>query len=219
MFIAVFSLLFIIVGLFIVLSGNDSDTTSDPNQQEPAPVDLSSIVLPYDTSPMIGDANAPVKLIKFGDFKCPSCAKFSLTHYEQIKSDYIDTGKVAMYFMNLQFLKDDSKVAGRYGDGIYRQNNEAFWDYYKSVYEIAQVKQLNEEVLSSIIDYEHYGINLDEVKAFAASAEAQAKLDSDLAIADAYGIKSVPSFIINGSLVEGPSYELLIQKIEAELKK
>lgn len=48
--------------------------------------------------PVLGDENAPVTIVEFSDLECPFCEQFFSGAYPQIKKDYIDTGKVKMYF-------------------------------------------------------------------------------------------------------------------------
>lgn len=62
--------------------------------------------------PVLGDPNAPVTLIEFGDFKCPVCKRFEETVFPLLKKEYIDTGKVKMAFLNMQFIGPDSVTAG-----------------------------------------------------------------------------------------------------------
>lgn len=45
---------------------------------------------------VIGQANAPVSLLEYFSVTCPHCKEFHETVYEQLKHNYIDTGKVKM---------------------------------------------------------------------------------------------------------------------------
>ena len=47
---------------------------------------------------ILGDANAPVTLIEYASATCPHCAEFHLTLLPQIKSEYIDNGKIKFVF-------------------------------------------------------------------------------------------------------------------------
>lgn len=43
---------------------------------------------------VLGNANAPVAIIEFGDFQCPFCTKVFLETEPKIREEYINTGKV-----------------------------------------------------------------------------------------------------------------------------
>lgn len=45
----------------------------------------------------LGRADAPLTMVEFTDLQCPFCRQFHMTSFEQIKRDYIDTGKVRFY--------------------------------------------------------------------------------------------------------------------------
>ena len=47
---------------------------------------------------VLGKVDAPVVLIEFASATCPHCAEFHKTLLPQIKSEYIDTGKVKFIF-------------------------------------------------------------------------------------------------------------------------
>ena len=51
-----------------------------------APSTLPDIVL--------GDANAPVTVIEYASFTCPHCAAFHDESFDDLKAEYVDTGKV-----------------------------------------------------------------------------------------------------------------------------
>lgn len=48
--------------------------------------------------PALGDKNAKVTIVEFSDFECPFCRRFFTDTLPQIKKDYIDSGRVVMYY-------------------------------------------------------------------------------------------------------------------------
>jgi protein-disulfide isomerase len=57
-----------------------------------------------------GDPKAPVTLIEYAAVTCPHCAEFFMHHFPEIKSKYIDTGKV--HFIFREFPLNALDVAG-----------------------------------------------------------------------------------------------------------
>jgi protein-disulfide isomerase len=51
----------------------------------------------------LGDPNAPVKIVEYASFTCPHCAHFHETVYGQLKTNYIDTGKVHFTLREVYF--------------------------------------------------------------------------------------------------------------------
>lgn len=47
---------------------------------------------------VMGNPNAPVKLIEYASFSCPHCQHFALTGVDKLKAKYISTGKISWEF-------------------------------------------------------------------------------------------------------------------------
>ena len=176
----------------------------------------------YKGQPFLGKENAPVKIMEFGDFKCPVCKQFHDTIMPQLKKDYIDTGKVSFYFTNTQVIGPDSLTAGEVGEAVFKQNPQAFWKYYDAVYK----NQGNENVqwatptfLVNLIKK-----NVPEVDANKVEQDLQKKTYEKQTLADndkfnATGIGGVPTIMVNGKYIEnGLSYADIKAAIEKELK-
>lgn len=73
--------------------------------------------------PMLGSQDANVTVVAFEDFKCPYCAQFTAGPYQQLKTEYIQTGKVKFYFVNNPLpLGQDSYTAAAAGECVLEQD-------------------------------------------------------------------------------------------------
>jgi protein-disulfide isomerase len=172
----------------------------------------------YEKQPMLGNPDAPVKVIEFGDFKCPACKQWEETIFPQFKQDFIDTGKVSFYFMNYAFIDRDSYLAASAGEAIAKQSNEAFWEYYAKLYENqgdesriwATRKFVKQFVRDNVagIDYERFVQDLD-------NDTYMFDVKEDFKIGGFYGVNGTPQFMINGKLFRFNSYEEMSAAIEA----
>lgn len=63
-----------------------------------ADVDLSLV-----REMVMGDENAPVTIVEYSSFTCPHCKNFHLGALRDLKSNYIDTGKVKFVFREVYF--------------------------------------------------------------------------------------------------------------------
>jgi len=176
----------------------------------------------YDNQPMIGKKDAPVKVVEFGDYKCPACKMWKGSVYPILDAEYIKTGKIQFYFINYQFLGPDSILAGIAGEAIYKQSEEAFWKYYTLIYEKQGPESeiwANQNFLLNLvkkelpeIDYKQFEKDLKEKKYLNDVLQ-------DREIAAKYGVNSTPSIFVNGKKVESIDYPGLKQIIDGELKK
>lgn len=67
-------------------------------QEAAEDVDTSSIV-----EMAQGADDAPVTIIEYASFTCPHCATFHQNQYKQLKSEYVDTGKVKFIYREVYF--------------------------------------------------------------------------------------------------------------------
>ncbi len=85
--------------------------------------------------PFIGKADAPMVIPFWSDFQCPYCKQFELNTLPQIITDYVDTGKVKIVFMDLAFLGQDSVVASEYGQALWKLYPEQYFAWRTAMYE------------------------------------------------------------------------------------
>ncbi|MEX0310086.1 MAG: DsbA family protein [Tateyamaria sp.] len=67
-------------------------------QEASGDIDTSSVV-----EMQLGNPDAPVTVIEYASYTCPHCASFHEGAYKQLKSDYIDTGKINFIYREVYF--------------------------------------------------------------------------------------------------------------------
>src|SRR5262249_6631033 len=50
---------------------------------------------------MLGSKDAPLTIVEYTDYQCPFCQRFHLASFPEIKTNYIDTGKVRFFSKDL----------------------------------------------------------------------------------------------------------------------
>lgn len=210
-------ILFVGFGVYAIFtSGNTDGGQSNVKEVE------NTVTIDYNKQPAIGSPDAPVKLIEFGDFKCPSCKVFYDTIYPQLKKEYIDTGKVQLYFVNLQFLAEDSITAGIAGESVFKQNPQAFWKFYEAIY--ANQGDQSEiwatpEFLTDLVKKHVPEVDAEQVAKDIQNRTYENEVNEDRNLAQQFEIRSVPSIVINGKKVLNQfTYEDIKNVIEEELK-
>ncbi|MDN4106690.1 DsbA family protein [Paenibacillus polymyxa] len=175
----------------------------------------------YKEQPHIGNSNAKVKVIEFGDFKCPACKKWTSENFNKFKREFIDTGKVEFYFMNYAFIDRDSYLAGAAGESIYHQNNEKFWEFYELLYKNQGKETEIWATPTFLIQLVKDNIKGIDQKQFELEVKNHTYLHSvkeDYKIGGFYGVNGTPTFIVNGKILRSSSYEDIKASIQKELK-
>lgn len=83
-------------------------------------------------SPILGDPNAPVTLIEFGDYQCHFCNVHFHNTEHRLLEKFIKTGKVKMIFKDFTIIGPDSVDAAH---GTHCANDQGkFWEYHDILY-------------------------------------------------------------------------------------
>jgi len=83
-------------------------------------------------SPILGDPNAPITLIEFGDYQCHFCNVHFHNTEHKLLENFIKTGKVKMIFKDFTIIGPDSVIAAH---GTHCANDQGkFWEYHDILY-------------------------------------------------------------------------------------
>ena len=83
-------------------------------------------------SPILGDPDAPITLVEFGDYQCHYCNVFFQSIEKDILKNYVDTGKVKIIFKDYNIIGEDSVKASQ---GAHCANDQGlFWEYHDILY-------------------------------------------------------------------------------------
>ncbi|MGK9250150.1 DsbA family protein [Paenibacillus humicus] len=200
------SLAIVAVAVFIVLGINNQSKAYD---------------FDYADLPRLGSADAPVKIVEFGDYKCPSCKTFAETYKPQLQKDLIDTGKAALYFANYAFIGKDSSTAAEAAEAVRTQKPDAFWTYYDALYanqEDENTAWATPEKLVQIAKDAKLDIDYDKMLAEIQSGVYADRVKEHNSLAAKSGVQGTPTLFLNGKLVSFKDYNDLKGQIEAASK-
>ena len=83
-------------------------------------------------SPVLGDANAPITLVEFGDYQCFFCNKFFHETETDIIKNYVETGKVKIIFKDFTIIGPDSITAAQ---ATHCANDQGkYWEFHDELY-------------------------------------------------------------------------------------
>lgn len=97
------------------------------------------------------DENGKIKIIEYGDFKCPYCKKVETNVMPKLKKEYIDKDKVDYQFVNMAFLGDDSIIGSRAGHAVKQVAPDQYLTFQKLMFE-QQPDSEKEWINKSLVD-------------------------------------------------------------------
>jgi len=197
------------------LSGTEK-VVGDNEAQQQSPTQQSIIEVSIDDDSILGDPNAPVTIIEFSDYECPFCSRFYVNTLPQLKSEYIDTGKVKLIYRDfpLSFHQNAQKAAEATETARELGGDEAFWKMHDKIFENQQ--SISEQ---DLIKYAgEIGLNEDKFKEILNSGKYGDEVQKDFQDGQKAGVQGTPTFFINGKpLVGAQPFEAFKQVIEGEL--
>ncbi len=170
-----------------------------------------------------GDEDAPITLIEFGDYMCPTCMQWDKLVFPQLQEEYIETGKVKYVYINAWFQGEPSILLSLASESVYEQDPENFWDFHHAIFDAQaalghQSNWVSPELLLSLAEETVPGIDLAKLEEDIRNQTAFDKLRTDMAIVEKYGVRATPTVMINGIVLDNASYDSIKSTIERELE-
>lgn len=114
----------------------NSETTpvlaETPQKQTEITKIQSLSVFTDNASPILGNPNAPITMVEFGDYQCTFCSKFFHETENSIITNYVKTGKIKMLFKDYIILGQDSMNAANAAHCA--NDQKLFWEYHSMLY-------------------------------------------------------------------------------------
>lgn len=188
----------IVVSSYMPSSKNNAQTRNDTIASESfdiRPLDNLAIKKISESDHLIGNNNAPVKIIEYSDLECPFCKKF----HPEIKH-VVDTyaGQVAWIYRHLPIkqLHSQAHVEAESSECAYELGgNDIFWHYIDTVYEITPSNDgLDLALLPALA--QSLGIDTQKFSECVSSGRKKAIVESSVQDAISAGARGTPFTVI-----------------------
>jgi len=151
-----------------------------------------------------GAEDAPVTVYEMSDFQCPYCRRHALETFPELDREYVATGKVCWVFINFPIpqLHPNATAAAEFAMCAARLDQ--FWPIHDLLFR-------NQESWERLADPAPFLLTLADSAHIARSTilpcltnhETRELVQSDAEGAARIGVRSTPSFIIEGGLLRG----------------
>jgi protein-disulfide isomerase len=186
----------------------------------PAYAQQRGVFIGVDNDPVLGNPDAKVLIIEFGDYQCPSCRMFWHDVEPRLKKDYIDTGKAKLVFRDFPIVQihPEALLASMAVECAGEQNK--YWEYHDKVFR-EQYNKGDDLVRFKAADLKKWAkdTRLDQAKFDQCldSEKYKGEILKDKADGDAVSVQGTPTFFINGRVIGGaqpyPAFKTLIDDL------
>lgn len=159
-----------------------------------------------------GPTDAPVKVVEFGDFGCPSCRAWHNSGIkDQLQAEFGD--QIRFTFRHLPVITPQSPKAAEAAQCAAEQ--DAFWQYHDYLYEQVAPGRLGPAELKQYaadigLDGQAFNSCLD-------SGRHEAYVREDMQAGFDLGARGTPSFFVNGQPANLFSYKSAVAAIQQHL--
>jgi len=201
-------------------------------RQQPPPAAARPAQAPVDEKVSIGFASgghsigrpdAPLVMVEYTDYQCPFCRQFHVSAFEEIKRNYVDTGRVR--YVSRDFPLDFHENARRAAVAARCAGEQGrFWELRHVM--IVNANQLQAD---KILGYaQDLKLAMEPFQTCLASERHRAAVDRDLAEGRSAGVSGTPTFLVgrlNGGRLEGvrlvgaQPYQAFASKLDEVLKQ
>lgn len=159
---------------------------------------------------VLGNPDAEVTVIEYASFTCPHCAGFHAGSFKDLKKDFIDTNKIKFIYREVFFDRQGlwAAIVARCGEGA----ENRYFGIAEMIYENQNTWARQDDPSDIVASLRRFGktagltdTQLDQC--FTDADSAQKLYARYLQQAEADGVRSTPSFIIDGTLYSNMAYD------------
>ena len=156
---------------------------------------LTTSKLIDDGSPMLGDSNAPITILEWGDYQCTFCYKFHQNTLDIINEDFIKTGKVKLVFKDFPLNGPDSVLAAE--ASYCAEDQGKYWQYHDEIYKNWKGERTGWITRDSLDTFATtVGLNLDEFNSCLDNGKYKSRVSMLHEFGKEIGIDATPSFLV-----------------------
>lgn len=160
--------------------------------------------------PSQGPADAPITLVEFSDFQCPFCAR-AVPVIKALQERYPTQLRVVYKHLPLESIHPRARAAAE--ASVCAEEQGKFWPFHDRLFENRTFSDAD-----LLEDAKAVGLDLAKFDACLKSDSHRARIEANMAEANAVGIQGTPAFVLNGLLVRGlQPPEAFAQMIDREL--
>lgn len=174
------------------------DTAVAPAVGAPAE-DTSPRDVLLDDDAVLGDPDAPVTLIEFSDYECPFCKQHFTNTYAQLKTEYIDTGKVKMIFRDFPLSFHDplaTKQAIAANCAREQGDDATYYEFHDAVFTKTSSNGSGMTVDDLYAIAADMGLDAASFKECVDTDKYKDEVTKDIADGTASGASATPSFFV-----------------------
>jgi protein-disulfide isomerase len=167
--------------------------------------------IPTDNAYALGPADAPITIVEYSDYQCPFCRRWHDEVYGPLLAAY--PGKIRLVYRHFPLTSIHPDAMSAAEAAMCAGEQDAYWQFHDKLFSSESLGN------TTYIQYaQDLGLNMNTFESCINDRKYQQAVDEDLNFAIDLGIRSTPTFFINGLAVVGAQpLDVFKQVIDKEL--
>ena len=180
-------------GLIVIAAGLAACATPDVETVSPVGATAAPAArAPAEPDPRsLGKGTAPVALVEYSDYQCPYCQQFHAAVLPRLKRDYIDTGKLILFFRDLPLPMHPQALPAAVAARCAAQQGK-FWPMNEALF--AQQSALAPALYPRLA--EALGLDGARFRQCRDDPETAQRVRRDVRDVDGYELSATPTFLL-----------------------
>jgi len=176
-------------------------------------------------SPILGNIDAPLTLVEFGDYQCSFCKKHFVQTHDLIMKNYVATGNVKILFKDMIVTPGEDSIHAAHAAHCAKDQG-MFWKYHYILYnnwEGENTGWITDDSLNKFAS--NVGLNMNEFSKCMSDNKWMNLIKASAEDANTMSVTGTPSFFLIGPENEilkihgAQPYEVFKRTIDSALKK
>jgi protein-disulfide isomerase len=173
-------------------------TTPGPATPAAAPARFERVTIADEPAWALGRPDAPVTLVEFTDLECPFCRRFHVSTFEELRNQYIDTGKVRFVSRDLPLEIHKHALLAAHAARCAGEQGK-FWELRHTM--LVNGRSLGPETIRAQAG--DLGLDVAALESCIDSRRHEPAIQKDMSAAQAAGLTGTPSFVLGKTTVNG----------------
>jgi protein-disulfide isomerase len=167
--------------------------------------------IPSEGYPSIGPNDAPITIVEFSDYQCPYCQRWHEQVYEPLLAAY--PGKIRFVYRHFPLSTIHPEAFDAAQAAMCAGEQGSYWTYHEMLF---SGRSLGSSIYTQ---YAHdLSLNIERFNDCMAAGSYRAKIEADTDFAVNLGVRSTPTFFVNGLAIVGAQpLDVFKQVIDKEL--
>ena len=176
-------------------------------------------------SPTLGNIDAPLTLVEFGDYQCSFCKKHFVQTHDLIMKNYVATGNVKILFKDLIMTSGEGSIKAAHATHCAKDQG-MFWKYHYMLYnnwEGENTGWITDDILNKFA--KNIDLDMNEFSKCMSEKKWMNLISASVEDANKMGITGTPSFFLIGTENEiikihgAQPYDVFKEIFDSHLKK